>query len=376
MKAYWSLAQKIMLRLALAGIAGFLCLEAGLWLLIRAGVLPLHKPTYSMANARSRFWVDANTNFGVWHEPGSTYRHLTSCFDLRYTANSYGARDIERERTAGDRPRVAVLGDSFIEGYGVFSADRLSDRLEKATRIEHLNFGTSGAFGPTQYYLLYKTLAKQFEHDAVLVALLPDNDFLDDDYEHAQTRYRDRYRPYFVGRHPDYNLVAFGERMEDKPGRLLENIVRQFSHAGIFLKHLKGRLRHASAGGTENYSGYFDYTPEQWLRLTHVLRLLREEAGSRKMLLITIPCQNDIERANRDGPPPLPAQLAAFCREQDIAYRDLLEVIRKAPLGYASCYLPCDRHWSAYGNQVAADYLLQQYGQLAFLAPATSPSPP
>ena len=114
-------------------------LEAALGWLCNSGRLQISKPSYSLANVRSRFWVETNAAFGVWHEPFSAYRHITACYDVTYRANAFGARDRERTLASGGRPRVVVLGDSFAEGYGVATADRLSDRLERASGVEFLN---------------------------------------------------------------------------------------------------------------------------------------------------------------------------------------------------------------------------------------------
>ena len=120
---------RLAVKIAIAGVAAFVALEAGLALLCARGRLHMHKPSYSLANVRSRFWVEANPDFGVWHGPNSSYRHLTTSYDVSYRANSYGARDKERTRTSGAHRRVIVLGDSFVEGYGVKAEDRFSPSL-------------------------------------------------------------------------------------------------------------------------------------------------------------------------------------------------------------------------------------------------------
>src|SRR5205823_2999909 len=99
------------------------------------------------------------------------------CFDAVYRSNSYGARDKDRQKESLGSRRVIVLGDSMIEGFGVDAADRVTDRLERATGIEHLNFGTSGDFGSIQEWLLYTRVKKDFDHSEVMLFMLPDNDF-------------------------------------------------------------------------------------------------------------------------------------------------------------------------------------------------------
>src|SRR5262245_14134144 len=62
--------------------------------------------------------------------------------------NEHGWRD--RSRTIGRAPgerRIAALGDSFVFGHGVDAADRFTDRLERDTGWQVLNFGCS-AYGP------------------------------------------------------------------------------------------------------------------------------------------------------------------------------------------------------------------------------------
>src|SRR5262245_55834476 len=171
--------------LSLAAFTAFtlLLLELGIGLVTKWGLFQSKVPTYSIMQARNPFFSrDVNPDFGVWHLPDAKTRHAKSCFDVVYSANSHGARD--RERTLqSDRQRIVVLGDSMTEGVGVESASRYTDILEHESGVEHLNFGTAGTFGTTQQYLLYKTLASKFSHSAVLISMIPENDFWDNDYE-------------------------------------------------------------------------------------------------------------------------------------------------------------------------------------------------
>jgi hypothetical protein len=188
-------------------------IEIGCFLLAKSRYLPLRTPDYHYELHSEPFWADINPYFGVWHL-SKRFHHQTECFDVIYRANSYRARD--KERTIhSDHSRVVVLGDSFIEGWGVESQDRLTDLLEKDTGKEFLNFGTAGSFGPTQYYLLYKYLAKKFDHEAILIGILPDNDFIEDDLEIGKKIYPDFYRPYWVGTYPHFKLSYYLENIDD-----------------------------------------------------------------------------------------------------------------------------------------------------------------
>ena len=49
---------------------------------------------------------------------------------MTYNSNSYGMRDIEREKEGSGR-RFVVIGDSFVEGFGVSSDNRFTNKLEE-----------------------------------------------------------------------------------------------------------------------------------------------------------------------------------------------------------------------------------------------------
>lgn len=347
------LAGKLVLGLFLA----FLLFEAVLAIACSRGLLPIPIPSYRFANITSQFWVDMNSDFGVWHEPNSSYYHVTTSYKVSYQANSWGARDRERLLDSVGRKRVIVLGDSFTEGYGVETGKRFSDLLETATGLEHLNFGTAGSFGPTQYYLLYKTMAKKFSHDAVMVCILPFNDFLDDDYDYGKVAHSSRYRPFFTGRYPDYRLTYPQKELPPRRNKYFENFLREFTYTGNLLKFLKDIRKHKATNLPADYAGYFDYTREQWQRLCYVLGLIKSEAGGRQVIILTIPSIQDFARLDKGAKPALPDELAAFCKSAGMTYLDILPAIKAAPKGYRTCYYSGDPHWNAAGNRIAADYI-------------------
>lgn len=158
-----------------------------------------HIPPYALGGDAAVLplgeWRTEFEDWGAWHQPDSRTRHIKACFDAGYRSNAVGARDQPRSLAAASHPRYVVLGDSFVEGWGVGGGERFSDALEAATGKEFLNFGGAINFGPLQYEILYRQLASRFEHDAVLVFLLPDNDFIDNDP--AYWKNSSRYRPLF-----------------------------------------------------------------------------------------------------------------------------------------------------------------------------------
>ncbi len=349
---------KLLLRLTISLLLTFILLEAGLAWLCSSGKLKIGRPAYCLSNIGSRFWADTNPWFGVWHDPHSSFKHVSPDCNLTYHANSWGMRDRERAKSPKGIKRVAVLGDSFMEGWSVATEDRMSDRLERATGLQHLNFGTSGSFGPTQYLMLYTHLAREFEPSALIISILPDNDFLDDDFDYCQKMHGGRIRPFFTGTKPDYTLTITKPGQPSGASKLLEAFLLQFTYTGNVIKHFKELSRHRQVTVAADYAGYFDYTPAQWDRMEHVLQEFRKAAPALPILVLTIPCDTDFHRADKAGPPPLPGKMQSLCRSLDMQYLDLMPAIRNAPGGWSSCYLKTDRHWNATGNEVATKAVL------------------
>lgn len=332
-----------------------LSIEFSLYLLIEFGVLSVEKPTYSIDNALSRFWVETNEHFGVWHAPHARYRNLKACFDVTYTANAHGARDVERS-VEHQGSRVVVLGDSFVEGYGVALAERFSNILERDTHLEHLNFGTSGHFGPIQYYMLYKTLAKQFAHSAVLVGIFPGNDFLDNDYEYSKKLHANRYRPYFVGTYPHYRLIYDQEHI-NKSVNTLKNIIREFTFSYATYNRIKTILLHRKH---HIQSGYYHFTDAQFHIMQYSIEKIVQEAQGKAVYLFTIPQFSDFQDYRDHGEAPLAQKLRALSQELAIGYVDLLPYMYHRTQDWAQYYMSCDGHWNAHGHYVASEYLRQQ----------------
>ncbi|WP_088347443.1 MULTISPECIES: SGNH/GDSL hydrolase family protein [Rhodomicrobium] len=342
-----------------------LFLELALFLASKANLLRIDLPSYSIANAKP-FWADIDPAFGVWHPANSQYRHVKSCFDVTYASNAHGMRDRARDLTA-DQPRVVVLGDSFVEGYGVADRERLTDRLEAQTGIAHLNFGTSGNFGVTQSWLLYKTLASRFEHDAVILSVLPDNDFADDDFANAKTVFGDRYRPYLVGSYPDYRLTYHNETMAKARlrefGQAFEAALSEFTYTAKAYSYFKAYFKAPKPVGPADGAAlpapslYFDFTEAQFDRLRYGIEQIAALAAPRPVLVVTIARRSDYRRAAREQRvPPLVERLSALSARLNIQYVDLLGGL-KADARLDGLFHACDPHWNAEGNAAAAEVI-------------------
>jgi len=330
-------------------------------LYIHAANWPSSRPTYHL-NYNS-FWADTNPVFGVWHRPNGRFLHQGGCFSVEYTTNSYGARD--RERTLrSSRPRTIMLGDSFVEGFGLPAGERLSEILERETGREHLNFGTGGNFGPLQYALLYKTMAAAFDHNMVVTGVLPDNDFHDMSLAYWKAHpWTDRYRPYYAD---DLSIVYEG-RFDPNAGEgtwdHLESFMRAYLASYHVGQYIYSRLYWRMLG---TYSGYNDYDDADLTLLKTALADIRATADAHHagMAVFLIPRANDFLRLHQAGTNRLGPVIEQWGRKVGIPIKDLLpEMETRAGGSYHSYFVPCDGHWSSEGNRAAADILEPWLGE-------------
>ncbi len=97
--------------------------------------------------------------------PGSRGRMISAEYDVAYAINSLGMRD--DEITDNGSSRILLLGDSFMEGYGVARGFILADRLERPGRTV-LNAGVK-SYSPLLEYLYLRHRGLALEPDTVIL---------------------------------------------------------------------------------------------------------------------------------------------------------------------------------------------------------------
>ncbi len=319
-------------------------------------------------NPMTGFWSDRNPDFGVWHASNAKFDHVRPCFSVQYESNSYGAIDVERTPRS-EHKRIVVLGDSMMEGYTLHREERVSNLLESATGLEFMNFATSQTFSPIQYLLAYETLARRFDHDAVLIGLLPENDFTDSNWKLGRNIFYNRYRPYFVRSGDSYELVYFSKSFlnrdatsADAPNDLFDaflnrtNTGRTIRTAYAMIRY-KRAITSAEQAFSKVRSWYYDYSEGDWRLLEFTLKRLVKSAGGRPVVVATIPMERDLIARRTLGPPPLPARFEKFAQAAGIVYIDLLEPFAAAYDQGKLLYHSCDHHWTAEANRLAAGLL-------------------
>ncbi|MFH1135709.1 MAG: SGNH/GDSL hydrolase family protein [Pseudomonadota bacterium] len=346
----------------------FILLEVQFRLLAHFGAFPYqHYETRNLSDGLPTFLDDINPDFGVWHYPNASGRHTSPCYDVAYHSNSRGMVDRERTLKMSGAGRVVVLGDSFVEGFGVETEKRFTDILEQATGVEHLNFGSSGSFGPLQEWLLYRTLASRFEHTDVFLFFLPFNDFFDLDPGNFPP---DRYRPYLkkspVGFEVYYPVKFEDRRRERLPWlKNLRNILSNRLYLINFLRFSARWIKEKFSGKDADESSvpvpYDNFSAEELERVLHCYGLIAKAASPGRLFIFSIPTARDlVAQKSRGTAFPLVTAMEDFAAARsNVFFFDLAPLLVKEltdrNLSEKELELPCDHHWNALGHEIAAE---------------------
>jgi hypothetical protein len=341
-----------------------------------------YRPLYLAPRNDHWLWRTERDDWGAWHRPSSLAHHTDSCFAATYRSNSYGARDRERSVTA-TAPRALFLGDSFIEGYGVDDDKRMTALLEHGLGFEMLNFG-SAEFGPLQYAILYERLARRFDHDVVVVGVLPANDFVDNDL--ASARGWMAYRPYYAAdggvtyvrsRPGADEPILLSGRAVDLPEQrgLLRNVARLFWLYGVY-REARYRLILLTDPGPSSYVGYFETDRTRIANVTRSLLEIGRSAAPRPVLVVFVPDCRDlryVEMHPGSADTSVAARMRPELEKNGIKTIDLVKEFTRRGLdtdaSYRRLYLPCDGHWNEAGHRSAAEVLQPVVGDLLRSSP-------
>ena len=128
-----------------------------------------------------------------WFPTANSRKSFTGGRTIQVHHNARGFRDIEH--VVGTKPRIVVLGDSFVWGYDVEQPERFTEKLRSSLPGWSIyNLGVSG-YGTDQEYLLLKREYDFYRPQIVFLVFCRDND---EDDNSSNRRYGAFYKPYFT----------------------------------------------------------------------------------------------------------------------------------------------------------------------------------
>lgn len=335
-------------------LLSFCLMEFCFFIAVKSKAINILMPTYEL-NSPNDFLSERSFIYGHRHQANGTFEVRKNCLHNYYQFNSLGFRDEEPIKKANGK-RVIVLGDSFMEGIGVSESERLSDLLEEQSEVPHLNFGM-GDKGPTQLYSIYKNIASEFEHDAIIISLFPANDFIDDDPSIGKTK--NSIRPCWIGDYPNYQLQFVPDsapaKKEDSKWKLF---LKRYTYTYDALFYLKESIKAKFANRSYPKLGYFDYSQEHLNRMIYSLEQIKKLASDKKIILLAIPSHLELQGIQNNSQS-IEIPLKEFCNKMNIEFYGLYTLFKKASSrAWEDYYLSCDSHWNQEGHAWLANHLL------------------
>jgi hypothetical protein len=323
----------------------------------------------------SKPFLSENPYWGTWHFPNDEVEHRKTCFTAHYTTNELGMKS---DPIRPGAKRIALLGDSFVEGFGVDNDETAAHSLERRLGAEYqvLNFGVSGYFSTIDELVLYDDFAKFFDPDVVLLFFLNYND-LEDLLDPGKKAFIDEDLNLVYPRVRDFREVVNTVEQQHPPAEPANpggSCIVHFLHFArrAFVQRLQMAVRfhwdfrHKLARA---------YLPEEDPEIRHAweivetsLRRLRDITRSQGATLVVVdiadPYQLDpswIRIASlREGTPLSPGhpneRLGEICRRLGIRYYDMYPetqaYIAAHHLRYPFLSFPCDRHFGPEGQEL------------------------
>jgi hypothetical protein len=378
--------------------------------LIAEAVLRVVRP---LDTANSHEFRVPHPTLGWVLQAGVSYRNRMPGATSFVTYNSAGFRDVEHAAPKVDgRPRMVVLGDSFMEGYSVELEEsfhrRLEQRLnESALPVETINLGVGG-YGTLQQLLLYREVARRYAPQLVLLGVYLDNDVRNNSAELesklGRRGVKTESRPFLEPGEPgswsltdvDYDgaLRRYNEgrkRREDLWHRLAARsaLLHQIlSGLRGLSRSIAGQRSPSAASGTDGATGererrelasngvhYCEEPPvytRAWELTERILLRLNQEVqeDGARLVVFTVPAHREVNRSALRRAVAETQTGGGLCLEEAIAYDRLAELLARLEIelvdlleGFRSVaaedeaplFRRGDRHWNPHGHALAAE---------------------
>lgn len=372
-------------RLAALGVGVFF---AFILLEIMTRLLLWVNPDFISFEEQNREFLIENEYWKIWHFPNNEVNHERACFDVDYTTNSLGMKDQEPDTS---KYTVALIGDSYIEGYGEPNESSMFHYLDSLTGndVDVLNFGTSGGFGTVHEYAIYQNFVRHFKPDVVVLFFLSYNDLYDNVNAIAEGLIDDNHE--FTFRRAEsfeevktaITNVGQPEEVAASKGwlvapKLIGKGIKSLEVAAQYAFNIRGEFKSAlghvlSPESTETLNEGYEIFEKSLSAIKAAV-----EANGSKLALVQIPTPYQVDdnwlsmngrKLGVDLQADYPNQkVNEIATSMNIQTLDLLPAaldhIQENELKYPYLYHSCDAHMSAEGNLWFAsqvhNYLKQQ----------------
>ncbi|MGB3468422.1 MAG: SGNH/GDSL hydrolase family protein [Cyclobacteriaceae bacterium] len=328
-------------------------------------------------------FITKNPYWKVWHYTDATCNHNSTCFDATYHTNALGLKGPELRDSS--KYRIALIGDSYVEGYGKSNHQIFPHFLDSLTgeEVEILNFGTSGGFGTVNEVALYENFARHFKPDLVILFYLNYNDVHDNLNAISNGRIdKDMNLTYKVGTKEEV-FASVSANIQPAPTSavisglyVLELAGKGWSALEVFAQNALNMKMDFHSGLADIYAEEdVDYLQPGYDAVGASLKRFIEltSADSAKFVVINFPdpfqvddnwiAMTEFKKDITLNPTKPNKIIRNICKELDVAYYDMYPNakahIDKNEMEFPYLSHTCDRHPSTIGHRYLANDIYQ-----------------
>jgi SGNH hydrolase-like domain, acetyltransferase AlgX len=318
----------------------------------------------------------------------------------RVVQNAQGFRGPAYGPRRGAAPRVVVLGDSFVWGFGVEEDETFAAVLARATGAEVVNAGVSG-YGPDQCLLAWKRHAATWAPDEVVLFVTLANDLEDiastERYGYGKPAFRLGADGALQTTGVPVPAVDWAAASRPLPVRVRQSRTSALlARSALFALATDALARTAWAGPPLESAGLVPTggadgpialhmrpppaeVEQAWRLLAAIVGTLQEDvrAHGARLTVVAIPAADEVyddrwarrvAHARLDPGVVLDREepgrrLATLAQAAGARAVDLLPDLRRAGLSDRRLYYAVNHHWTASGHRVVAGVLASPLGR-------------
>jgi GDSL-like Lipase/Acylhydrolase family len=286
---------------------------------------------------------------------------------ITFTYDRWGYRNPTDRQTA----EIALIGDSYVEGWYVSDEQTVARRLEARVERPVVNLGVAG-YGTLQELIVLKRDALRFRPNVVVWFFFEGNDLYDDHtFENAMRA---------VPGEADEERFTRGDRWRHRSFtlNLLKGLRRLSSPIFPIRPPYVGFLDNAQGPPQTLYFARYaavpwdDWIESRWITARGSLQQAVEVTRARniKLIICFVPIKFRVYRPFIELPAASPAQswgvwpirkrFAEFCHSERVSCLDLTPLFQKAVRRGGMPYAPVDTHWSVEGHDLVAERLADE----------------
>ncbi len=296
-------------------------------------------------------------------EEGTYSVGLNTSIKGKWRINKQGWNSLIDYTEQTKKKRIAIIGDSFVEGFHVNVEDQFPSLLRKRLKdtVDIISFGRAGA-PLSQYLHMARYVSKKYDPD-VLIFNVVFNDF------HQSLTELSPYCKHFL-RLSVRDSIVKESAILPYPSTKTSSVWKKSALVRYLYYNAKLGLvsrtrtteKKERQGGEKIKQAIFSHLPQIKIATEYVVTTLKREMPNTRLVFVIDAPRPCIYQKGESCEETIQFNfLIEACEDQNIEYINLEKTMRKRFENNGKKFeFPIDQHWNTYGHQVVAESLLKK----------------